>query len=82
MNDWSQMFSNGMSARIVEGYQFPFGDMLKGEIFKDGKVVFRTQPRKTECECRLDMIRFLEMEIEAKDADIQRMNALKSKMEC
>jgi hypothetical protein len=82
MNDWSQMFSNGMSARIVEGYQFPFGDMLKGEIFKDGKVVFRTQPRKTECECMLDMIRFLEMEIEAKDADIQRMNALKSKMEC
>ena len=82
MNDWSQMFSDGMSARIVEGYQFPFCDMLKGEIFKDGKVVFRTQPRKTECECKLDMIRFLEMEIDAKDADIQRMNALKSKMEC
>ena len=56
--------------------------MLRGEIFKDGTVVFRTQPRKTESECKLDMIRFLEMEIDAKCSDIQRMNALKSKMEC
>lgn len=82
MNDWSQMFSDGMSARIVEGYQFPLGDILKGEISKDGMVVFRTQPRKTEQECRLDMIRFLEMEIDAKRSDIQRMNTLKSKIEC
>ena len=79
MNDWSQMFSDGMSARIVEGYQF---DILKGEISKDGMVVFRTQPMKTERECRLDMIRFLEMEIDAKRSDIQRMNTLKSKIEC
>lgn len=82
MNDWSQMFSDGMIARIVEGYQFPLGDILKGEISKDGMVVFRTQPRKTEQECRLDMIRFLEMEIDAKRSDIQRMNTLKSKIEC
>lgn len=82
MNDWSQMFSDGMSARIVEGYQFPLGDILKGEISKDGMVVFRTQPMKTERECRLDMIRFLEMEIDAKRSDIQRMNTLKSKIEC
>ena len=82
MNDWSQMFSDGMSARIVEGYRFPLGDILKGEISKDGMVVFRTQPRKTERECRLDMIRFLEMEIDAKRSDIQRMNTLKSKIEC
>ena len=82
MNDWNQMFSDGISARIVEEYQFPLGDMLRGEIFKDGTVVFRTQPRKTESECKLDMIRFLEMEIDAKCSDIQRMNALKSKMEC
>ena len=82
MNDWSQIFSDGMSARIVEGYQFPLGDILKGEISKDGMVVFRTQPRKTEQECRLDMIRFLEMEIDAKRSDIQRMNTLKSKIEC
>lgn len=82
MNDWSQMFSDGMSARIVEGYRFPLGDILKGEISKDGMVVFRTKPMKTERECRLDMIRFLEMEIDAKCSDIQRMSTLKSKIEC
>jgi len=81
MENYFERDENGVKVTIKEGYQFPHGTIYKGEVTKDGKVVFGVQSAKDYNDCKERLCKAIGEKVTAYRKEASLLNKMKKLVE-